>query len=420
MTAISLKYGKSIVKIDVPPDNLMGVLQGKFEEGHIDEDYERARIEQALQHPVGARKLSGLVQRGQKIVIMASDITRPSPTGKLLPPLLNELEQAGVSHKDIKIVFGMGIHRSHTEEEQRALVGERIYNTIRCVDSNREDYINTGKTLRGTPLNICRSVVEADVRICTGNIEYHYFAGYSGGAKAIMPGAANYESIKHNHSFQLENGAVTGRLEGNPVREDIDEIGRILGISYILNVVLNEKKQVLKAFAGHYLEAHRAGCGYLDSLYKINISGPADIVIVSAGGYPKDINLYQAQKALDNASHVVKPGGFIILVAECSEGYGEHIFADWIGQAALPQDLVNRLKKEFVLGGHKAAAIARVLKKAKVFMVSAMDKNDIQAAFFVKKESVQHALNDAIKAVGQDAKVLVIPQGGSVFPSAGR
>ncbi|MDD2573317.1 MAG: nickel-dependent lactate racemase [Bacillota bacterium] len=417
MPAIDLKFGKNTVKIEVPPQNLMDVLEGRFKEGSIDEDYERIQIKEALQNPIGAQRLSSMVNRGHKVVIMASDITRPSPTRKLLPPLLEELLKAGVSEEDIKIIFGMGIHRPHTLEEQKALVGEQIFNAVRCVDSNKEDYISIGSTEHGTPLNICRSVVEADVRICTGNIEYHYFAGYSGGAKAIMPGAANYESIKYNHSRQLERGSETGRLEGNPVREDIDEIGRILGISFILNAVLNEKKQVLKAFAGHYLEAHRAGCRYLDGLYRIDVPEPADIVIVSAGGYPKDINLYQAQKALDNASHVVKVGGIIILVAECEEGYGEDTFARWIMEADLPQHLEDRLKMEFVLGGHKAAAIARVVKKAEVFMISAMDKRDIEAVFFTKKESVQKALDDAISIVGKHAKVLVIPQGGSVFPS---
>jgi nickel-dependent lactate racemase len=417
LSVIDLKFGKNTVKIEVPTQNLMDVLEGRFKEVSIDEDYESEQILQALQHPIGTQRLSSLVKRGQKIVIMASDITRPSPTRKLLPPLLEELFRAGVSKEDITIIFGMGIHRPHTREEQKALVGEQVFNDIKCVDSNKEEYVNIGSTTRGTPLNICRPVVEADVRICTGNIEYHYFAGYSGGAKAIMPGAADYESIKHNHSRQLEKGAETGRLEGNPVREDMDEIGRILGITFILNVVLNEKKQVLKAFAGHYLKAHRAGCRYLDGLYRIDIPEPADIVIVSAGGYPKDINLYQAQKALDNASHVVKPGGIIILVAECSEGYGEDTFARWIGEAGLPQHLEDRLKKEFVLGGHKAAAIARVVKKAEVFMVSAMNERDIEAAFFTKKEWVQKALDEAISIVGKHAKVLVIPQGGSVFPN---
>jgi nickel-dependent lactate racemase len=413
---VELKFGKGVVEAEVEPGNLIGVLEGRFEERHIDEDFERVQVRNALENPIGTGRLSDMVKKGQRIIIMASDITRPSPSRKLVPPLLEEIGRAGVRRRDIKIIFGLGIHRPHTVREQRELVGEEVYNTILCVDSSTEDYIHIGKTSRGTPVNICRSVAEADVRICTGNIEYHYFAGYSGGAKAIMPGAADYESIKHNHGLQLENGAASGRLEGNPVREDIDEAGRMLEISFILNAVLNEKKQVLKSFAGHYIKAHRAGCEYLDSLYKINVAQPADIVIVSAGGYPKDINLYQAQKALDNASHVVKPGGIIILVAECAEGFGEKTFAEWIKSAASPGDITSRLKKEFVLGGHKAAAIARVLKKARVFMVSDMDREHIEAAFFYKKESVQEALHDAKKAVGRDAGVLVIPQGGSVFP----
>lgn len=417
LAAIDLKFGKGTTELKVPQENLVEVLKGRFEEKNISEYKEIAQIEQALRQPIGTQRLSSIVGKKQRVVIMASDITRPVPTQKLLPPLIRELLRAGVPEKNIKIVFGMGIHRSHTREEQRILVGDQIFNTIECVDSNKEEYIHVGDTTRGTPLNVCSSVVEANVRVCTGNIEYHYFAGYSGGAKAIMPGAVNYDSIKENHSLQLLKGAQTGKLEGNPVREDIDEIGLKLSIPFILNVVLNEKKQILKAFAGHYLEAHRAGCDYLDSLYKINVPEPADIVVVSAGGYPKDINLYQAQKALDNAGHVVKAGGIIILVAECGEGYGEDTFAAWIKEAGLPQHLEDRLKNEFVLGGHKAAAIARVVKKAEVFMVSNMEERDIEAAFFTKKDSVQKALDDAIRIIGNGAKVLVIPQGGSIFPS---
>jgi len=417
MATVKLKYGKRIVEANIPPQNLTAVLEGDFQEENIDEEYEKKEIEKALDNPIGSKKLSEIVKKKQKIAIMVSDITRPSPTQKLLPPLLSQLRGAGVSDKDIKIIFGMGIHRPHTIEEQRKLVGDEAFQAIQCVDSNKEEYINIGNTSRGTPLNLCRSVVEAEVRICTGNIEYHYFAGYSGGAKAILPGAADYECIKHNHSFQLSEKAVTGLLEGNPVREDMDEIGEKLKISFILNVVLNEKKQVLKAFAGHYIKAHREGCKYLDTLYSKKISEHSDIVLVSASGYPKDINLYQAQKALDNASHAVKPGGIIILAAECPEGFGEKTFAQWISQAASPDDLIKRIKKEFVLGGHKAAAIAKVLKKARVFMVSAMDKKDIEDTFFVVKGSVQDALNDALKEMGENAKVLVITQGGSIFPN---
>jgi lactate racemase len=327
------------------------------------------------------------------------------------------LSQAGVRDEDVKIIFGMGIHRRHTEEEKRRLVGDDVYERILCVDSNEENMLHLGNTRRGTPIHLCQSIVEADIRICTGNIEYHYFAGYSGGAKAIMPGAANYESIRHNHKLQLDDRAASGVLDGNPVREDIDEIGEVLGITFMLNVVLNEKKQVAKAFAGHYLEAHRAGCRYLDSLYSVAIAEPADIVVVSAGGSPKDINMYQAQKALDNASQAVKEGGVIILLGECQEGFGEETFEEWIREAEKPDDLINRLKREFVLGGHKAAAIAKVVNKATVIFVTAMPHEDVGRLYFLPCGTAQLALEQAFKQQGADARVLVIPMGGSILPS---
>ncbi|MDW7662513.1 MAG: nickel-dependent lactate racemase [Bacillota bacterium] len=416
MRKIEMKYGKKMLSFEIPDKNLVGILKANPVANSDDVMDETAEIKRALSNPIGTPQLSELVSKGEKVVIMASDISRPSPSHVLLPPLLNELSKVGVQDQDIKIIFGMGIHRRHSEDEKRSLVGADIYDRISCVDSNEENYIDLGKTRRGTPVHLCQSIVEADIRICTGNIEYHYFAGYSGGAKAIMPGAANYETIRHNHKLQLNEKAASGVLECNPVRDDIDEIGQILGITFILNVVLNEKKEVAKAFAGDYLEAHRAGCAYLDTLNSISIDAHADIVVVSAGGFPKDINMYQTQKALDNASHAIKTGGVIILLGECPEGYGEDTFEEWINDASKPDDLINRLRKEFVLGGHKAAAIAKVVNKANVLFVSAMPKEDVAQLYFSPFENLQKALDKAFQLQGNDASVLVIPQGGSILP----
>ncbi len=417
MRTIELKYGKNTMSFQISDENLMGILEANASTSINDNKInETAEIKRALLNPLGTPRLSELVKKRQKVVIMASDITRPSPSYKLLPPLLDELSQVGVLDQDIKIIFGMGIHRRHSEDEKRRLVGNDIYERIECIDSNEESYIDLGYTSRGTPVHLCKSIVEADIRICTGNIEYHYFAGYSGGAKAIMPGAANYETIRHNHKLQLNDKAKSGVLTGNPVREDIDEIGEMLGISFILNVVLNEKKEVSKAFAGDYLEAHRAGCAYLDTLNSVSIDTHADIVVVSAGGSPKDINMYQTQKALDNASHAIKNGGVIILLGECPEGFGEDTFEEWINEASKPDDLINRLRKEFVLGGHKAAAIAKVVNKANVLFVSAMPKEDVAQLYFSPFENLQKALDKAFNLQGNNARVLVIPQGGSILP----
>jgi len=413
---ILLNYGRGQVNVDIPSENLAAVLEGQTEEKDISPAEEKKELEQALDNPLGSAEISEVVRPGQKVVIMASDITRPSPTGKILSVLVPRLRKAGINDRDMKIIFGMGIHRPHTREEQMKLVGEDIFGQIRCADSNKEEYVNIGRTSRGTPLNVCRSLVETDVIICTGNIEYHYFAGYSGGVKAVLPGACDYETIKANHSLQLKEGAFSGNLEGNPVREDIEEISRYLPIPFILNVVLSEKKRVLKAFAGDSIQAHRAGCRYLDTLYGIETPEYADIVIASAGGFPKDINLYQAQKALDNAAQAVKQGGVIILAAQCREGFGENTFAKWINEAVTPDDIVLRLKKEFVLGGHKAAAIARVLQKADVYLVSDMEKKDVEKVFFSYHTTVQEALEQATAQMGQKSRVMVIPQGGSVLP----
>ncbi len=275
--------------------------------------------------------------KNKKIAIVTSDISRPCPSWDILPPLLAELERGGVDLADVTLVFGLGSHRHQTEAEMRHLAGP-AFDRIRCVDSDCNDCIRMGVTGRGTPVDITRVVAEADFRICLGNVEYHYFAGYSGGAKAIMPGVSSRDAIQANHRMMVQNEACAGRLEGNPLRMDIEEAGRICGIHYIVNVVLDEHKQIIFAAAGDVTAAHRAGCRYLDTLYRKPIPQRADIVLVSQGGAPKDLNLYQTQKALDNAKHAVRPGGIIILIGSCKEGLGEKMLrAVDPGGQVLPQ-----------------------------------------------------------------------------------
>ncbi|KJR46184.1 Transcriptional regulator [Desulfosporosinus sp. I2] len=373
-------------------------------------------VSRSLQNPIGCQTLQNLVKQGEKIVIITSDITRPLPSKVVLPPVLEALYQAGVSNEDITIVFGMGIHRFHTEEERKYLVGEDIYAKIRCVDSDPRDYVSLGHTKNGTPVEIFRLVAEADRRICLGNIEYHYFAGYSGGAKAIMPGVSTRAAIQANHRNMVREEAHAGNLETNPVRLDIDEVVDFVAIDFIVNVVLNEKKSIIKAVSGHYFEAHREGCRFLDSLYKVKIPAKADIVITSAGGYPKDINLYQAQKALDNAKHAIRKGGVIILVASCKEGLGEDVFEKWMLTAKQPEELIHKIKQDFQLGGHKAAAIAMVMQEADVYLVSELADNFVQSLFMEPFANLQLALTKACEKVGKEATVILMPVGGSTLP----
>ena len=182
--------------------------------------------------------------------------------------MLDELYEAGCRPENITLVFALGSHRPHTEQERRQLAGERAWREIRCVDSNREDCVQFGTTERGTPVNITRVVAEADRRICLGNIEYHYFAGYSGGAKAIMPGCSTQEAIQCNHSLMVDEAACTGNLDDNPLRQDLERATAMVGVDFIVNVVLDEHKHIVRAVAGDWIQAHRAGCAFLDRMYR--------------------------------------------------------------------------------------------------------------------------------------------------------
>lgn len=406
-------FGKGIQTVELPEDNLMGVLTANTVEYDLTGEDE---VERALAEPIGAPKLEEVVKPGEKIAIVTSDITRPCPTWQIMPALLRHLYAAGVKREDITLVFALGSHRHHTPEEMQHLAGDLAYNEITCVDSNPDDCINLGVTKSGTPVDITRVVAEADRRICLANIEYHYFAGYSGGAKSIMPGVSNRAAIQSNHSMMVRPEAHAGRLAGNPIREDIEEAAAICGIDYIVNVVLDEHKQIIKAVAGDVTAAHRAGCAFLDMLYRKEIAKKADIVLVSQGGAPKDLNLYQTQKALDNAKHAVRDGGVIVLIGSCKEGLGEKTFQQWIEEATCPKDLIDRVQADFKLGGHKAAAIAMVLENADVYLVSEMPEELTKKCFLTPFSSAQQALDAAFAKLGQDATVLAMPYGGSTLP----
>ncbi len=406
-------FGKGIQTVELPEDNLMGVLTANTVEYDLTGEDE---VERALAEPIGAPKLEEVVKPGEKIAIVTSDITRPCPTWQIMPALLRHLYAAGVKREDITLVFALGSHRHHTPEEMQHLAGDLAYNEITCVDSNPDDCINLGVTKSGTPVDITRVVAEADRRICLANIEYHYFAGYSGGAKSIMPGVSNRAAIQSNHSMMVRPEAHAGRLAGNPIREDIEEAAAICGIDYIVNVVLDEHKQIIKAVAGDVTAAHRAGCAFLDTLYRKEIAKKADIVLVSQGGAPKDLNLYQTQKALDNAKHAVRDGGVIVLIGSCKEGLGEKTFQQWIEEATCPKDLIDRVQADFKLGGHKAAAIAMVLENADVYLVSEMPEELTKKCFLTPFSSAQQALDAAFAKLGQDASVLAMPYGGSTLP----
>ena len=406
-------YGKTEQVVNVPDNNLLGVLTAnEMEHLRLGSD----AVKYALENPIGAPALRTMVHSGQKIAIIASDISRPVPSYEILPSILEELFSAGCKAEDITVVFALGSHRKHTEEEMRHLAGDKVFEAVRCVDSDPNDCIRMGITDAGTPVDITRVVAEADFRICTGNIEFHYFAGYSGGAKAIMPGVSTPSAIQTNHRMMVKESACAGKLEGNPIREDIEQAGAICGIDYIVNVVLDEHKHIVFAVAGDVTKAHREGCAYLDKMYSKKIPERADIVLVSQGGAPKDANLYQVQKALDNAKHAVKKGGTIILMGACNEGLGSKTFESWLLNATTAESMIDRIHKQFELGGHKAAAIAMVLQNASIDLISEMDDDFVRSIFLNPEPSAQKALDKALEKYGPNATVLAMPFGGATLP----
>lgn len=378
---------------------------------------EQAEIRRALAEPIGAPRLSELAAAARTAAVVVSDVTRPCPSHRILPALLEELSP--LRPEQISILFALGGHRPHSPEEQVRLVGEEVARSgVRLLDLETSRCRPVGTTSRGTRLEVFEPYLEADLRVCVGNIEYHYFAGFSGGAKAVVPGLCSYAAISDNHSMMLAPTARAGIMEGNPVREDIDEAAEMIGIDFILNVLLDEEKRIWHAVAGHFLAAHRAGAEVYDRRCDLRIAEAADVVIASPGGRPKDINLYQAQKTLDNVSGAVKDGGVIVLVARCPEGFGQRVFEEWMTGMGRPQVLIDRIRREFVLGGHKAAAVAGLLDRADVYLVSEFPDDVVRRMCMTPFSSVDEAVAAALARAGDAARCLVVPHGSRVTAAA--
>lgn len=410
---IEVGFGDGTQSCEVGEKNLGLVLQQNQVPVELTGQAEVAR---ALATPLGAPRLVQLARPGQRVAIVTSDVTRPLPTWEVLPPVLDELWAAGVDPADVTVVFALGSHRLQTPEEQRRLAGEQAWAQVRCVDSAACAFEHVGQTRRGTPVDIAAPVATADLVVCLGNVEFHYFAGYSGGAKAIFPGCSTPEAIAHNHAMMSDPAARAGQLAGNPVREDLEEAAALVGADFVVNVVLDEEKRIVHAAAGDMTAAHREACAYLDCLYRIDIPRRFDIVIDSQGGAPKDLNLYQTQKALDNAQYAVRPGGVVILVGCCREGFGNATFERWMREATCPDDLLERVVSRFELGGHKASAVAKLMKLADVYLVSQMDPALVREALFTPFATLEEAYAAALAKMGPDAQVLVMPHGGSTVP----
>ncbi len=414
MQRVKLAYGSTYFGVDIPEHNFLGVFEPQAAAEVKDE---HTLLQNALTHPIGSPPLRELARTGGRVAIITSDLSRPCPSKKLLPHILAELELAGVKDQDIIIVLALGLHRKMTLAEIQTALGSEIVQRFRVLNHDIEDTVHVGTTSAGTPVEIYRPVIEAQLRICLGNLEFHYFAGYSGGAKALFPGCASCAAIAANHSMIMLPEAAGGRLEDNPLRVDLEEATEMIGVDFIFNVLVDGNQQIVGAVAGDVTKAHRYGCQLVAERCTVKIPRQADIVLASSGGFPKDINILQAQKGLDSAAFFVRQGGVIIWVAECSEGYGNQVFEQWMREATSPDDILERSQHGFVQGAHKAVALVNIQKRAAVYMITALPDETICNLRVTRFDSPQAALTAAFAKLGDDVSVIALPQAASIMPN---
>ncbi|MGH9404988.1 MAG: nickel-dependent lactate racemase [Terriglobia bacterium] len=416
MTSVQLPFGHSSIPLQLPDHVAFGTLEPRALPPVSDP--QRAILD-ALRNPIGAPPLCEIVKPGESVAILVNDVTRLVHSEVFLPVLIGELNRAGVPDQDIFIVFALGIHRSQTADEQRAIVGDEIARRIKLYDHDcfdRGNLVHTGTTSRGNEVFINRRVWEADRVILTGEIIYHLIAGYSGGRKSLVPGVAGAETVTLNHKLILDPRCRCGVLDGNPAHEDLLEACALSEPDFLLNVVLNPRGQLLRVVCGHYDFAHRAGCETVDQLYGAPLAELYDVVLASAGGYPVDIDLRQAHKGMENAFHALKPGGTLIYFAECPDGSGSRAFEEWAARYSSSEEMAEALRENFVVGGHKAYWMAKLGEQARIFLVSRLPELFVRRCHVIPASSPDEAVREAFSAEAGKLRVALMPYANFTLP----
>jgi nickel-dependent lactate racemase len=420
MVDVWLPYGKTDVCVRVPARNLLGSINPVQKPGVSDLKVE---FERAFKEPKGAMRLSEIARSESKVAILVdNDVTRKSFYEIMLLSVFSELNVAGVKDENVTVIFGYDLNNPSVKPEEGPLfLGEEVLKRVKIVnhDVKAQDLVFVGTTKsHGNKVFLNRDFAAADVKIVLGSsVNVHYYAGYSGGQKSVLSGVCGIETIRYNNALMLNSNAKAGVLDGNPVHEDMTEVACLAKVSFIVNVVENSKGDVVKVFAGGLKEAFLAAVKCVDEIYKVTVDRRADIVVVSAGGSPDDESLSKAYRAVDNALDVVKRGGVIVLVAECSKGHGNQIFYDWMSRLTDLKNTEKELKRNFAMGGHKAYYLLRVMQNHPVILVSSLPDYYATNVFKLKTaRAVNDALNDAFKLAGSASRVWTIPAGNSTLP----
>jgi len=412
VTTFELAYGKGTVPIEVPPERLGAVLEAKAGSPIP----LRQAFDRAWSEPIGIDDPAAVFRPGDRVVVLVTDHTRPTPTRALFP-LVWEKIRSTVRAKDVTLLVATGTHRSPTEQELEGMLGDlRRAFRVQIHDCDR-DLVDVGTSSFGTRIEVNQALVEADRIVSLGHIGMHYYAGYSGGRKNVLPGVAGRATIEANHARLTDPRSTACCYAGNPISEEMVEAARRVGLDLIVDVVLSSDGTVAKVVVGEPEAAHAAGRALWNVRFQVPLSERYDVVIASAGGHPKDINLYQAYKAQHNAMRALRDGGILFLIAACPNGIGHPVFEEWIERSGSPEDVLAIYRAEgFRLGGHKAVYHARDLQRARVFLCSEFDEATVRRFYMEPATDAAAILDEATERFDEGYRILVMPHACDTFP----
>jgi len=400
---LAIPFGREKVTIRIPDKQFAGLIYPN----KVKQVDEQAVLTEALNHPLHSKSFDAFLENAKDILFIVNDGTRPTPTAKVL-----DILSSRISGHEIRFIIATGVHRAPTEDELQHIFGKHLddfRSVIHIHDSTKdEEMVRLGVSKNGTEMIVNRLGVEADKIVIIGSVEPHYFAGYTGGRKAFLPGIASYKTIEQNHCLALKPSARALVLKGNPVHEDMEDAIQAIKEKEIFSImtVLDRDDRIFAATTGDLSESFHAAVEKSHQVFSVEIEEKADIV-VGVAPYPMDVDLYQAQKAIENAKLALNPGGILLLIAKCPGGVGHTTFADLLSSAVDPQDALKQIEKKYVLGYHKAAKIAEVAQWASIWGVTSLSPELLQSIFIRPFSSIQEALDEAIK-VKPEAKILFL------------
>jgi len=416
MATYSLPYGNGTVTVELPDACAVEMVSQAPAEALADPEGEIERELQSSEARLALARLSG----ARTVAIAINDKTRPVPHGLLLPPLLRVLERYGISRSGIRLIVATGTHPPMRDEELADVVPPEILERYRVFShdgSDETELVDLGETSRGTPCTVCREYYQADFRIVLGNIEPHQFAGFSGGVKSAVIGLAGYRTINTHHALMMDPEARIGTCQGNPAREDIEELGRLVRVDFALNPVLNDDKEIVCVFAGDPVEVMARGVPEAERISLAPVEQAFDGILVSPGGHPKDINVYQSQKALGHVISVARREAPIAIFAACPEGSGSARYEQWVAECRSHADVMARFRpQEFQVGPHKAYQIARDSVDRTVVWYTEMPSYLTTKLLLPQVRTPQEAADAVCRQVAPGGRIGVVPIGNATIP----